>query len=264
MKAGARRLWRGVKWVFAAEKPRPQTRRERARRKKPIPHKTLRFCVALSIVIGAASGAAVAWGAERFMEQAAQKEALFRQDVIGQQLSERLDEETVATGLRHFGTYEQTALLADELQREADHARGARASELGTEAQNERMLANVDVTTDNALGSVALPRDGRYVADAASGYALSILNDGTLATFDPTDRHAEAQLARSDAMQMALAAVAFATAVVLFTVSEILLRTETDRPRRRLSIGLTVWISGIGIWVGAAAWALTLVPHLER
>lgn len=256
----------GVRWVFAAEAPKPESADERAARTGPTPHPRIRFWVALWIVLAAVSAAAAAWRAEIFTEYAAQKEALFRQDLIGQQLSERLDEETVASGLRHFANYEQAALLAAELQSEADRARGSRASALGAQAQNERMVANVDLTTDYALNAVTLPGNGVPQADAATGYAWIVMSDPTLATFDPADRNAEAHLARSDAVRMSGVAVLFALALLLLTLSEIRLRRMTKPPETGWTAGHTLWAGAILIWIGSAAWftILTLdVPGLR-
>jgi hypothetical protein len=268
--SGVKRIAAGVvsavHWVFAAEVPKPESAEQRAERTGPTPHPRIRFWVALSIVVAAVSAAAAAWRAEIFTEYATQKEALFRQDLIGQQLSERLDEETVASGLRHFGNYEQAALLADQLQREADLARGSRASALGAEAQNERMLANVDLTTDYALDAVTLPGKEVRPADAASGYAWMVMSDPTLATFDPADRDADAHLARSDAVRMAGVAVLFALAVLLLTLSEIRLRRITKPPETGWTVGHTLWAGAILIWLGSAAWFTILmldVPGLR-
>jgi hypothetical protein len=255
-----------VRWVFAAEGLEPETAEERAERTGPIPHPRIRFWVALLIVVAAVSAAAAAWRAEIFTEYAAQKEALFRQDLSGQQLSERLDEETVASGLRHFANYEQAALLARQLQREAARARGSRASALGAEAQNERMVANVDLTTDYALNTATLPANGVRTADAGSGYAWIVMSDPTLATFDPADRDTDAHLARSDAVGMAGVAVLFALAVLLLTLSEIRLRRMTKPPETGWTAGHTLGAGAIVIWIGSAAWFAILmldVPGLR-
>jgi hypothetical protein len=262
--SGVRRLVRGVvkaaRWVVATEVVKPETHEERAERAGPPPHLRIRFWVALLIVVGAASAAAAAWRAEIFTEYAAQKEALFRQDLTGQELSERLDEQTVASGMRHFANYEQAALLARQLQGEADNARGHRAKLLAVEAQNERMLANVGLNTDSSLIDVTVQTNAAVrPADAAGGYDWVVMNDATLATFDPADLDAGAHLARTDAVEMAGVAVMFALVVMLLTLSEIRLRRRTKPPETGWTLGHTLGAGAIAIWLGGAAWFTILV-----
>ena len=224
-----------------------------------IRHGRLRFVVAFAIVLGAVSTAAAAWRAEIFTEYASQKEALFRQDLTGQQLYERLDEEQVAAGVRHFTGYEQDVLLASQLQREADVAKGKRATQLGVEAQNEQAAAAVRYTTDSALQSVAFTdRQGRPLADPAVGYAWTVLNDAALATFNPADRDADAQTARDDSVKMAGIAVLFALMVVLLTLSEIRLRRPAVT-KQRWSDGHSLAVAGGSVWLIGAVFFVILI-----
>src|SRR5579871_3916631 len=108
----------------------------------------LRLIVAMGIVIGAVSVAAAAWRAEIFGEYATQKEALFRQDLTGQQLSERSDEQLVTSQLLEFGAYERDAQLALQTEEADGAASGAAARALATEDQNEWTIAGSEATYD--------------------------------------------------------------------------------------------------------------------
>src|SRR5205823_1756781 len=127
-------------------------------------------------------------------------------------------------------------------------------------AQNEQAVAAVRFATDPALQSVSFGSDqlGRPVADPASGYAWTALQDTALATFDPADREGDVQLARGDSVKMAGVAVLFALVVLMLTISEIRLR----RPgvlERRWTAGHTLATVAAGTWLVGAVLFLILM-----
>lgn len=221
----------------------------------------LRLIVAMAIVIGAVSVAAAAWRAEIFGEYATQKEALFRQDLTGQQLSERSDEQLVTSQLLEFGAYERDATLALQTQAAEGAASGAAARALATEAQNEWTIAGSEATYDFPSLSTNWTSDFRPFAQPQPSYALAILGDGTLSSFAPAYLDSQAHKARADALKMGAVAVLFAITVVLFTLSEMALRRRYVGPTPRWTVGHAVGAAGLLMWL--AALGLFVVLYLD-
>lgn len=278
---GTVRKW--FHWVVDAEPPLNTTRqpgsnagtRDSAERDganatfdaRTFHYERLRFWVAMGIVLVAISAAAAAWRAEIFMEYATQKEALFRQDLSGQQLSERSDEELVISELRQLAPYEQDLQLAKQTQAQADQASGRAAALLGAEAQNDWMIVDHEATYDFSSGPGPLTlQDGNETVNPAVAYAAATLSDPTLATFDPADLDSLAHRARGDAEAMAAVSVLFALTVVLLTLSEMRLRRRTAGPAARWTVGHTIAVVSVLMWLlGAVLFTLLYldVPHLQ-
>lgn len=234
---------------------------------KTFHYERLRFWVAMAIVIAAVSAAAAAWRAEMFSEYANQKEALFRQDLSGQQLSERSDEELAISQLRQLGVYQRDLKIAYDASAQTVPGAGRAARTLEEAAQTDWTLVDAERANDFSL---VMPTDnvenGTATLSPRMAYASAVMSDPNLASFDPADLDALAHRARADAQDMAAVGVLFALTVVLFTVSEMILRRRTEGPEKRWSSGHTVAVVTAVVWLGGLALFILLyldVPHLR-
>lgn len=227
------------------------------------PHPRLRFWVALGVVVAATSTAAGAWRAEIFTEYATQKDALARQALTGLQLSERSDEQSTMAEFRQFGAYEHDFSFSHQLQREANHSSHG-ANVTGTEAQNEALLAAAKLDGFTFVDPGSQGQAARL--EPTQVYKSTLFYDDSLATFDPGDLTRQASRARSDAVDMAGVTVFFAAAVVLLTLSEMMLRRRGRNLEERWSSGHVLAAGSLVVWVGAAVLFVLLyldVPHLK-
>jgi heme A synthase len=280
------KLSAGLHWVFAAEPfgadaealgdnagpsqpgaSEPATGPGPARTPEPpLRHQRLRFWIAIGIVIGAISTAAGGWRAEIFTEYATQNEALARQDLTGLELSQRSDVELASAQFRQLGSFETNVLMATRLGDRAYGASGADSARLGAQAQNEWTLAGGKITSDFPDVSPVESANGSVSVNPTSAYALAVLGDPALATFDATDLSGKARRARNDAVDMAAVTVLFALVVVLLTLSEMVLRRRTATPGFTWTSGHTLSAMAVVVWLGSAVLFSLLylqVPSLQ-
>jgi heme A synthase len=229
-------------------------------------YQRLRFWIAIGIVIAAISVAAGGWRAEIFTEYATQNEGLARQDLTGIELSQRSDIELAGAQFRQLGSFETNVLMATRLGDQAYRTSGRASARLGAQAQNEWTLAGGKVTGDFPDVSPTEHSSGLVSVNPTSAYALAVLSDPALATFDATDLSGKAKRARDDAVDMAGVTVFFALVVVLLTLSEMVLRRRTATPGFTWTSGHTLSLLAVVVWLGSAVLFALLylqVPSLQ-
>ena len=250
----------GLQWVLASEPETPSAPEPALR------HQRLRFWVAIGIVIAAISAAAGGWRAEIFTEYATQNEALARQDLTGLELSQRSDIELASAQFRQLGSFETNILMATRLGDRVYQTSGTASARLGAQAQNEWTLAGGKLTSDFPDVVPAESRNGSVSVNPTSAYALAVLTDPALATFDATDLSAKARRARNDAVDMAGVTVLFALVVVLLSLSEMVLRRKMATPGFTWTPGHTLSLLAAVVWLGSAVLFTLLylqVPSLQ-
>lgn len=249
-----------------ASAPEPTAPKPASAPEPGLRHQRLRFWIAIGIVIAAISVAAGGWRAEIFTEYATQNEALARQDLTGIELSQRSDIELASAQFRQLGSFETNVLMATRLGNQAYSTSGRASARLGAQAQNEWTLAGGKVTSDFPDVSPVEDSNGGVSVNPTSAYALAVLSDPALATFDATDLSGKAKRARDDAVDMAGVTVFFALVVVLLTLSEMVLRRRTATPGFTWTSGHTLSLLAVVVWLGSAVLFSLLylqVPSLQ-
>jgi hypothetical protein len=187
----------------------------------------LRFWAAVGIVVVSIASAMSVLQASVYDEHGSQDDAVYRQQLVTQQQSDRSREEAVAQDLALFGSYEQHALHARDLQRQAAAltANPRLAATLATRAEGERAVAVALLTGFRVPLSAAASRSGLY--DPSASYRIqstlpSVLEDD----LDPRQHRLEARSNRNRGVEMTGAAALFLAALVFFTFSQIFARAK--------------------------------------
>ena len=188
----------------------------------------LRFWAAVGIVVVSIASAMSVLQASVYDEHGSQDDAVYRQQLVTQQQSDRSREEAVAQDVALFGSYEQHALHARDLQQQAAAlaANPRLAAALATRAEGERAVANALLTGFRVpLSAVA---GGSGVYNPSASYRIQstlpkVLEDD----LNPGEHRLEARSNRNKGVEMTGAAALFLAALVFFTFSQVYARAKT-------------------------------------
>jgi hypothetical protein len=156
-------------------------------------------------------------------ERSSHEDALYRQQLVGWQQANRLHEEEVAQDVTLFGGYEQHAMQARDLRRQALALPvGSRQADvLRVKAERERAVA---ATLLNEF-RVTLPlanRRGTLVYNPSQAYRIAIGAPQALEEdLSPREHRLAARSARRDGVRMAGVAALFLAALVLLTFAQV-------------------------------------------
>lgn len=183
----------------------------------------LRFWAAAAIVLVSAGSAVSVLKAAVYDERGSHEDALYRQQLVSWQQANRQREEEVAQDVALFGGYEQHALHARDLRREALAlaANPRLASAVRAKAEREAGTAATLLAEFRVAAPVTSGR-GAPIYDPSAAYRIA-LRDPQVLKEDPGpgDHRFAARSARRDGVWMAEVAAFFLAALVLLTLAQV-------------------------------------------
>lgn len=183
----------------------------------------LRFWAAAAIVLVSAGSAVSVLKAAVYDERSSHEDALYRRQLVSWQQANRSREEEVSEDVNLFGGYEQHALHARDLRREALAlaASSRLAYTLRAKAEREQAAAATLLTELQVPSSLA-PGHGTLSYDPVGAYRSAVSTPQALEEdLRPGEHRVDAKSARRDGVWMAGVAALFLGALVLLTFAQV-------------------------------------------
>lgn len=239
----------------------------------------LRFWAAIAIVFVSVGSALAVLAAAVYDERSSHDDALYRQQLVSWQQGNRLHEEEVAEDVALFGSYEQHALHARDLRREARAfaANPRLANTLRTRAEREQaitaaLFSEFRVATPLTSGRGAPSYDPSVAYRIAAGSPQALAEE-----LSPGDHRRAARSARHDAVQMAKVAAFCLAALFMLTFAQVYAGAKAPKVRKTvkpaperiaapapkphvLRLAYTLFSAGLAFAVVAAIVGFPMVP----